>query len=105
MGTVVGLVLSVALAANEPPASPLEKLERRVGILSGVGCAFAVAGAVTIGLGAGAGEPRYTYGGSALIGVGLHAIALAIVAWIWPDDRWLGLVTDQTRPAAARTWW
>ena len=98
-----GLVVAVALASS--PATSLDKIERRAGIMSGVGFAFAVGGAVAMGLGASLNEPKFTIGGGALIGVGLHVLALAVVAWLWPDDSWLGLVTDQTTPVGATAWW
>src|SRR5262245_52128816 len=102
MASVTCLLTSIALAASEP--SSLEKIERRAGILSGVGVAFAVGGGIAVGVGVAAHEPRFTVGGSALIAVGLHAIALAVVAWLWPDDSWLGLLTDEVTSAGARAW-
>lgn len=102
MALIGSTMMAIALAASEP--SSLEKIERRAGILSGVGIAFAVGGGIAVGVGATAHESRLYVGGSALIGVGLHAIVLAVVAWLWPDDSWLGLLTDETTSAGARLW-
>jgi hypothetical protein len=102
MASVGSVLVAFALAASEP--SSLEKIERRAGILSGVGIAFAVGGGVAVGVGVAVHEPRFTVGGSALIGVALHLVALAVVAWLWPDDSWLGLLTDETTTAGARAW-
>src|SRR5688572_27003531 len=100
MASISSAVMAIALAASGP--SPSEKVERRAGILSGIGIAFALGGGFAIGVGVSEGESRFTVGGGALIGVGLHAIALAVVAWLWPDDRWLGVLTDETRTASAQ---
>src|SRR5437870_13901078 len=102
MASCAPIVLAFALAASDP--SSLETIERRAGILTGVGAAFCLGGVVAVGVGAALHEPRMWLGGSALIGVGLHAIALAMIAWLWPDDSWLGLLTDETTPAGARLW-
>ncbi len=93
------MLLAVALVAADP--APMEKVERRAGILSGVGIAFTLAGSLAAAVGSMHDETPMTVGGGALIAVGLHAIVLAVVAWLWPDDRWLGLLTDELtiRPA------
>ena len=100
-------MVAVAVASTPPSAlDKLEKIERRAGIMSGVGFAFVAGGGVAMGLGASVNESKFTIGGGALIAVGLHVLALAVVAWLWPDDSWLGLVTDQTVAASTATaWW
>jgi hypothetical protein len=84
MSVASAVMVAVALASTPPSA--LEKIERRAGIMSGVGFAFVAGGGVAIGLGASVNESKFTIGGGALIGVGLHVLALAVVAWLWPDD-------------------
>jgi hypothetical protein len=101
MASIRSAVVAIALAASDH--SPLEKIERRAAILTGVGVAFAVGGGVAIGFGVAAHEQRFWVGGTALIGVGLHLLALAVIAFLWPDDTWLGLLTSQS-PSAVSTW-
>jgi hypothetical protein len=98
MASICSAVVAIALVASEP--SPMEKVERRAGILSGIGVGFALGGAFAIAVGAIEDESRFVVGGGALVGVAVHLIALAVVAWLWPDDGWLGLLTDETARAA-----
>ncbi|MBL8955526.1 MAG: hypothetical protein JNK82_32425, partial [Myxococcaceae bacterium] len=79
----------------DSPAAEVEKVERRAAILSGVGIAFGLGGALAVAVGSTQNEQRMAIGGGLLIGVGVHALLLAVVAWLWPDDSWLGFMTDE----------
>jgi len=102
MASIGSLVLSVAVASTPLDSPHMQKVERRAAILSGVGVAFALGGSLAAVVGSMHDETPMTLGGGALIAIGVHAIMLAVVAWLWPDDSWLGLVTDELtiRPPA-----
>jgi hypothetical protein len=100
MASIRSAVVAIALVASGH--SPLEKIERRAAIVTGVGIAFAVGGGVTIGAGFATHEERLWVGGAALIGVGVHLLALAVIAWLWPDDTWLGMLTSPLLTPAPR---
>ena len=81
------MFLALALAASEPTAE--ESVERRAGILSGVGVAFALGGGIALGIGIDKHSTLIDLGASVLIAVALHAFAIAVLSWLWPDTSWM----------------
>src|SRR5258706_14807017 len=77
------MLLALALAASEP-ATAEEIVERRAGILSGVGVAFALGGGIALGIGIDKHSGLIDAGASVLIAVALHAFALTVLSCLWP---------------------
>jgi hypothetical protein len=93
------LVLALGLWLHAAPAiSPEneaeENVERRAGLLTGVGCAFAVGGGVALGVGIEAHVPWFEAAGTVLVAVAVHAVFIAVFSWIWPDDSWLHIFSQ-----------
>jgi hypothetical protein len=79
------LLVALSLGAGVPDAQ--KKATVRASIVTAVACTATAAGGVVLGIGVARHDARTSIGGSALLGLGLHALALAVMAWLWPADR------------------